>query len=206
MKQRKNNIFILSAPSGAGKSTLIQLLLARDSSLLFSISHTTRPPRGGEKHGVDYYFVSTAEFESMSNAGQFLEWAPVHGYFYGTSRTMVREAEAAGKDLVLDIDVQGAAQVRKDVPDAISIFILPPSYDVLKSRLEQRQKDSAEVVHKRLERARNEIEHCREYDYIVINEDLNDAFEDLRSIIRGQRLRKDRLEDRIEIILKSFII
>jgi len=206
MKQRKSNIFILSAPSGAGKSTLIQLLLAKDPALQFSVSHTTRLPRDGEKNGSDYFFISPSEFESMIQAGEFLEWASVHGYFYGTSREMVRQAEEAGKDLILDIDVQGASQVRKSVPDALSIFVLPPSYETLRKRLEQRQKDSVQAVQKRLERARKEIEHCREYDYIIINEELNSAFDDLTSIIRGQRLKRQNLEERIENILKSFII
>jgi len=142
----------------------------------------------------------------MIREEQFLEWASVHGYFYGTSKAMVHQAEEAGQDLVLDIDVQGAAQIRNAVPQAVSVFVLPPSYDVLKARLEQRQKDSAQSVQKRLERARKEIEHCREYDYIVVNEDLNAAFEDLSSIIRGQRLKRENLEERIENILKSFII
>lgn len=206
MSQRKNNIFIISAPSGAGKSTLIHLLLAQIPSLFFSVSHTTRAPRPGEREAVDYFFISQDQFEEMIRTNQFLEWAKVHGSYYGTSREMLERSANAGKDLILDIDVQGAAQVRKAVPEAVSIFILPPSYEILRARLTQRQKDSVEQVEKRLVTARKEIEHWREYEYIVINEDLNEAFESLSSLVRGQRLRRENLEERIENILKSFII
>jgi len=206
MSQRKNNIFIISAPSGAGKSTLIHLLLAQIPSLFFSISHTTRAARPGEREGVDYFFISQEKFEEMIHTNQFLEWAKVHGSYYGTSREMLERSASDGRDLILDIDVQGAAQVRKALPQALSVFILPPSYEILRSRLMQRQKDSAEQVEKRLVAARKEIEHWREYEYIVINEDLNEAFESLSSLVRGQRLRRENLEERIENILKSFII
>jgi guanylate kinase len=206
MSQRKNNIFIISAPSGAGKSTLIHLLLAQIPSLFFSVSHTTRAPRPGEREGIDYFFIAQASFEEMIRSNQFLEWAKVHGSYYGTSRNMLERSANEGKDLILDIDVQGAAQVRKELPDAVSVFILPPSYEVLRARLMQRQKDSVEQVEKRLITARKEIEHWREYEYIVINEELNEAFESLSSLVRGERLRRDNLENRIENILKSFII
>ena len=206
MSQRKINIFIISAPSGAGKSTLIHLLLAQIPSLFFSVSHTTRAARPGEREGVDYFFISQEQFEEMIRANQFLEWAQVHGSYYGTSRSMLESSETEGTDLILDIDVQGAAQVRKALPEAVSVFILPPSYEVLRDRLMQRQKDSVDQVEKRLITARKEIEHWREYEHIVINEDLNEAFDSLSSLVKGQRLRREYLEARIENILKSFII
>lgn len=206
MSQRKINIFIISAPSGAGKSTLIHLLLAQIPSLFFSVSHTTRAARPDEREGVDYFFISQEQFEEMIRANQFLEWAQVHGSYYGTSRSMLEHSASEGKDLILDIDVQGAAQVRKALPEAVSVFILPPSYEVLRDRLMQRQKDSIEQVEKRLITARKEIEHWREYEHIVINEDLNEAFDSLSSLVKGRRLRREYLEARIENILKSFII
>lgn len=204
MKNQKNNIFIISAPSGSGKTTLIDLLLGENPSLLFSISHTTRPPRPGERDGVEYFFVSERKFEQMIRDGQFVEWAEVHGHFYGTSREMLEQAERNNRDVMLDIDVQGAAQVRQKIPEAISIFILPPSYEALKTRLLSRQKDSEEVMLKRLENARKEIRRYSEFDYIIINDDLDSALKSLSDIIAGSKLLKEKQIDRIEAILKSF--
>src|SRR4030095_8192095 len=147
----KSNVFILSAPSGAGKSTLIQLLFQEISGLHFSISHTTRPPREGETDGVEYFFVSEQRFREMIESNQFLEWAHVHGYFYGTSHEMVSEAAEQGKDLLLDIDIQGAAKVRARLPEAVSIFIFPPSYEDLRRRLVERGTDSPEQILQRIE-------------------------------------------------------
>jgi guanylate kinase len=201
---KRNNIFVISAPSGAGKTTLVQRLLDRVPNLFFSISHTTRPMREGEKEGIDYYFVPEPTFQRMISNQEFLEWAKVHGHCYGTSKQMIRLAEEADKDLILDVDVQGAASVSKLIPGATSIFIMPPSYESLRERLVQRRTDNEEQIEERLENAREEIQHYREYDYIVINEELNSAFENLCGIIRGKRCLRELLEARVQEILKTF--
>jgi guanylate kinase len=204
MKKQQNNVFIISAPSGSGKTTLIDLLLSENPSLLFSISHTTRPPRPGERDGVEYFFIDEDRFQKMIEEDRFLEWANVHGYFYGTSREMVDRAKKENRDLILDIDVQGAAQVRKKIPDAISIFILPPSFDALKLRLLARQKDSEEVMLKRLENAKQEIQRFGEFDYIIINDDLHPASKRLSGIIHSTESKRELQTDRIDSILKDF--
>src|SRR5262245_22320818 len=204
MKNKKNNVFIISAPSGSGKTTLIDLLLQENPSLLFSISHTTRPPRTGERDGVEYYFVSQEKFEQMIREDRFLEWAEVHGHFYGTSREMLVQTQRDNRDVILDIDVQGAGQVRQKMPEAISIFILPPSYDALRTRLLSRRKDSDEVMLKRLENARKEIQRYSEFDYIIINDDLPTASKSLSAIIHSSNSLREKQIDRIEAILKSF--
>jgi guanylate kinase len=200
----KNNIFIISAPSGAGKSTLIQLLIEQNHKLTFSVSHTTRPPRSGEADGVDYYFVQEEQFRRMIEKGELLEWAQVHDYLYGTSRLMLEKAAKSGTDLILDIDVQGAMQVKKLIPDAISIFILPPSFESLRDRLLHRRKDTDQQIARRIENAKREISHCKEYDYIIINRDVKVAFDDLSCILRSQRLRRENQEKEIEGIMRSF--
>jgi guanylate kinase len=204
MKNTKNNVFIISAPSGSGKTTLIALLLTENPSLSFSISHTTRPPRPGERDGVEYFFISEQKFEQMIREERFVEWAEVHGHFYGTSREMLVQPEKENRDVILDIDVQGAAQVRQKMPEAISIFILPPSYEALKTRLLTRQKDKQEVMLKRLENARNEIRRYSEFDYIIINDDLETASKSLSSIIDSSNSLREKQIDRIEAILRSF--
>lgn len=204
MKNNKNSVFIISAPSGSGKTTLIDLLLSENPSLLFSISHTTRPPRPGERDGVEYFFVNEKQFEQMIREDRFLEWAEVHGHFYGTSREMLNQAEQDNRDLILDIDVQGAALVRQKMPEAISIFILSPSYSALKTRLLSRQKDSQEVMLKRLENARKEILRYSEFDYIIINDNLQSASKSLSSIIHSSNSLREKQIERIESILKSF--
>jgi guanylate kinase len=204
MKKQKNNVFIISAPSGSGKTTLIDLLLKQNPSLMFSISHTTRPPRTGERDGVEYLFISEEKFEQMIREDRFVEWAEVHGHYYGTSREMLTEADKNHRDVILDIDVQGAAQVRQKMPEAISIFILPPSYEALKTRLLSRQKDSKEVMLKRLHNARKEIRRYSEFDYIIINDDLDSALSSLSSIITSSNSLREKQIDRIEAILKSF--
>jgi guanylate kinase len=204
MKKQKNNVFIISAPSGSGKTTLIDLLLKQNPSLMFSISHTTRPPRTGERDGIEYFFVSEQRFEQMIRDDRFVEWAEVHGHYYGTSREMLFQAEKDHRDVILDIDVQGAAQVRQKMPQAISIFILPPSYEALKTRLLSRQKDSKEVMFKRLDNARKEIRRYSEFDYIIINDDLQSALSSLSSIITSSNSLREKQIDRIEAILKSF--
>ena len=203
---RKNNIFVISAPSGAGKTTLVQLLIERVPDLYFSISYTTRPARDGEKEGVDYYFVTESAFQKMVAEKEFLEWAIVHGHHYGTSKRMLEFSEKAGKDLILDLDVQGAASTRKLIPEATSIFIMPPSYASLRERLVQRGTDNEKQIEQRLQNARDEIQRYREYDYVVINEEVGTAFENLCGIIRGKRCEREILEGRIQEILKTFNI
>ena len=181
-------VYIISAPSGSGKSTLVNELLKKVSDLEFSISYTTRAPRGSEKNGRQYYFVSRPEFEKMIREGEFLEHAEVFGNYYGTARRFLREAEQNGRDLLLDIDVQGAAQIQQKLPDATSIFILPPNRKTLEERLRKRSEDSEEVIPRRLDAATREIENYHRYNYILINDQLEDSIRLLRAVVRGERL------------------
>jgi guanylate kinase len=182
------NLFIVSAPSGAGKSSLVKALLERDASICLSISYTTRAPRPGEKDGVHYHFVSRELFQERLGRGEFLESAEVYGNFYGTSQPWIEDEMAAGRDILLEIDWQGAAQVRKLMPKALSIFILPPSLDQLRRRLDGRGTDSAEVIAKRMAAAREDISHALEFDYLVVNDVFDEALTDLLAISRAQRL------------------
>ncbi len=198
-------IFIVSAPSGSGKTTLVRDLLAEDRNLTFSVSYTTRQPRGQERNGVEYFFVSEPVFQAMIGRGEFLEHARVFGHAYGTSRRYLEECIAGGSDLLLDIDTGGAAQVKKQLPGAVSIFIMPPSYPALKHRLEKRRLDSAETIRRRLQWAsREEIHQFRHYDYVVVNDRLSRSRDQLRSIVQAERCRQERSLQRIELILKSF--
>jgi guanylate kinase len=206
MTKGKNSIFIISAPSGTGKSTLIELLLTQIPTLYFSISHTTRPPRLGEKDGVEYCFVDKTKFEQMVQQDEFLEWAYVHDFYYGTSRVMLKNAQDQGKDLLLDIDFQGAAAIRKQIPEAVSIFIMPPSLEILKERLIRRQKDTLTEIQHRTMNAKKEIQHYKEYDFVIINEDLGSAFESLASIVRSQKSKREIMEEKIQNIMQSFEI
>ena len=187
-------LFIISAPSGSGKTTLTNELLTIVPGLQFSISYTTRPPRGSEHHGREYYFVSQQEFQQMIDRNEFLESACVFGHYYGTAKRFLEDARASGRDLVLDIDVQGAAQVKAKMPDAVSIFILPPSREVLESRLRNRSHsehmDSEEVICRRLEGARKEIENYRNYDYILVNDRLEQSIAQLKAIVAAERLQR----------------
>lgn len=183
------NVYLVCAPSGAGKTTLVRALLERDPNVRLSVSHTTRPARPGEHDGHDYHFVSREAFLAMAERGEFLESAEVHGNLYGTSEKWVRTQLHAGNDIVLEIDWQGARQVRGLVPEAIGIFILPPSLEVLQQRLRDRRQDSPAVIERRLEAARGEISHLEEFDYAIINRHFDDAAEDLASIVRSARLR-----------------
>ena len=183
------NLFIVAAPSGAGKTTLVRLLLENDSQIGVSISHTTRQPRQGEEHGREYHFVDVQAFLEMVNRGGFLEWAEVHGNYYGTSKQWIASEMAAGRDVLLEIDWQGAQQVRKVFPQAIGIFVLPPSMPVLQERLSGRGTDSAEVIARRIAAARDEMRHVDEFDYVIINDDLQQASRDLQSVISACRLR-----------------
>ncbi|MFZ0289940.1 MAG: guanylate kinase [Candidatus Sulfotelmatobacter sp.] len=181
-------IYIISAPSGSGKSTLVNELLKKVSDLEFSISYTTRAPRGSETNGRQYYFVSRAEFEKMIQDGAFLEHAEVFGNYYGTARRFLRQAEQHGRDLLLDIDVQGAKQIQDKLPEAVSIFILPPDRKTLEERLRKRSEDREEVIRRRLVTATHEIENYQRYNYILVNDQLEDSIKLLRAVVRGERL------------------
>jgi guanylate kinase len=183
------NLFVVAAPSGAGKSSLVNALMEVDSRLAHSVSHTTRAPRGQEVHGREYYFVSNAQFDQMTEQGAFLEWAQVHGNRYGTSKQAIEERIAQGGDIILEIDYQGAIQVKKIFGNAILIFILPPSWDELKSRLQRRGEDTAEVIEKRLINAAEEVAQVHEFDFVIINERFELALFDLKSIVHAQRLK-----------------
>ena len=183
------NLFIICAPSGAGKTSLVNALLEREPDIELSISYTTRGPRPGESHGRSYHFVSREEFLAMAGRGEFLESAEVHGNLYGTSQAWINARRAEGKDILLEIDWQGAAQVRRLIPDAVGVFILPPSPEALRKRLEERGQDAPEVIERRLRTAREELAHVEEFDYVIINQNFDVAVADLVSIVRSQRLR-----------------
>ncbi len=185
----QGNLFIVSAPSGAGKTSLLKKLLKADKNLALSVSHTTRSPRPGEQDGVEYHFVSVAEFMAQAGEGAFLEQAQVFDNYYGTSQEGVKFQLQAGLDVVLEIDWQGARQVRKAFPDAISIFIIPPSIEALRERLGNRGQDDEEIIERRMKDARNELSHYAEYDYLVVNDRFEDALDDLACIVRSIRLR-----------------
>jgi guanylate kinase len=198
------NLIIVSAPSGAGKTTLVAGALGRDNRARPSISFTSRRPRAGEKQGVHYHFVSRAEFEAMIANGDFLEWAEVHGNLYGTSRRAVEEVRSSGSDVILTIDIQGAAQARQLFPDAVSVFIMPPSLDALAERLESRGTDTAHDRRLRLESALQEMEQYVNFDYVVINDDLNRAINELGAIITAERCRTRRRGEIGARILQTF--
>lgn len=185
-------LFIVSAPSGAGKTTLVSGLIASDPQVRKSVSYTTRKARPGEEQGRDYHFVTEEDFQQRLAHGEFLETALVHGNRYGTSRKMVERETSAGYDVLLEIDWQGASQIRRLKPDAVAIFILPPSIEALEKRLRGRAQDSAEVIAARVAAARGEISHVGEFDYVIINEEFNRAAQDLISIVRAERLRLSR--------------
>ena len=198
------NLFIVAAPSGAGKTSLVTALLNADPAVRLSVSFTTRAPRAGETDGRDYRFVSVQDFEAMRNRGEFLESAEVHGNLYGTSHSWVAERLAANEDIVLEIDWQGAEQVRRTMPAAIGIFVLPPSMAVLEQRLRARASDSAEVIARRLAAAREEIAHVAEFDYVIINDRFEEAVRDLAVIVRAERLRVAKQLGRYSYLLDQF--
>ena len=197
-------LFVISGPSGCGKSTLIKEVRRKTAGLGFSVSHTTRTPRPSEKDGVDYHFIPVAKFERMARAGKFLEWARVHGHFYGTSRAEV-ERRRPEPDVVLDIDVQGARQVRRKLPEACFVFIMPPDAGELRRRLKKRGEDAPEALERRLRNARAEVRAYAEFDYVVINDDLREAAEELRAVIAAARFRPAVRAGALRPILKSFI-
>jgi guanylate kinase len=197
-------VFIISAPSGSGKSTLVSRLMNEVEKLAFSVSYTTRKPRGSEVPGEAYEFIGREEFEGRLKADEFLEWADVFGNYYGTHSNALTIAKVQGKDLVLDIDVQGAAQLKKRIPDAVSIFVLPPSREVLEQRLRARSQDSEAVIRRRLADAAREIRNYSLYDYVLVNSDLDLAAETLKAIVRAERVRRIRVEEKIQPILGTF--
>ena len=201
---RQGSVIVISAPSGAGKSTLVERLLQSVPGLRFSISHTTRAPRPGERNRREYFFVRPAQFRSMIARGEFLEWAKVYGNYYGTSWKQVRAAGRARHDILLDIDIQGHAQVRRRLPEAISAFVLPPSLAELERRLRRRHLDAPEVIEKRLAKAREEIGHWPEYDYLVVNDRLPAATRALERIVLASRFRRQNQEGAAREIVKTF--
>jgi guanylate kinase len=197
-------VFIISAPSGSGKSTLVSGLLGAVPRLRFSVSYTTRASRGAEQHGENYHFISRTEFERMLARDEFLEYADVFGNYYGTHRSELERACAEGQDLVLDIDVQGAAQLKRKIPEAVSIFVLAPSREVLEQRLRLRSEDSDAVIERRLRGAAQEILQYRQYDYVLVNKDIDASVDALCSIVKAERIRRSRVEKEIAPILASF--
>jgi len=200
----KGILFIVSSPSGGGKGTLVQAILKDVPGIVYSVSYTTRRIREGEVAGREYNFVDTDEFKKLIARGEFLEYAEVHGRYYGTSRQQVEDVINAGGDVVLEIDVQGAEAVKRSRPDSVSIFIVPPSFDVLKERLIARKTESLEEIELRLKNARTEVTHYRDFDYVIINRDLNVAVEEMRSVIFAERVRLSRRQDLIEEICQTF--
>ncbi len=183
------NLFVVAAPSGAGKSSLVKALMELDSHVQPSVSHTTRAPRGQEKHGREYFFVSNAEFDAMVQAQAFVEWAHVHNHRYGTSKKAIEERMAQGADVILEIDYQGALQIKGIFANAVTIFILPPSWEELRARLERRGEDAADVIEVRLHNAALEMAQAHQFDFVIINESFDRAVFDLKSIVHAQRLK-----------------
>lgn len=195
---KKGDVFVVSSPSGAGKSIILKRVRTADPSILFSVSATTRPPREGEIEGREYYFLTRDEFMRRVEAGEFLEWAEVHGNLYGTLRSEMDRLAASGQDAVLEIDVQGAASLRGLSCDIVSVFIMPPSIAELERRLRKRGTEESKVVTLRVRNARREMEHYSEYDYVVVNDDLDKAVADFQAIVRARRCRTERFEQHWE--------
>jgi guanylate kinase len=197
-------LLIVSAPSGAGKTTLVRALLKADPAMRLSVSYTTRAPRPGEVNDRDYHFVSRDEFLAMAARGELLESAEVYGNYYGTSGAWIGRELSSGRDILLEIDWQGATQVRKQFPEALSIFILPPSLQALRNRLMNRAQDNQEVIEKRMAAAAEDIGHAREFDYIIVNDDFDEALLDLTAVVRASRLTTPRQADRHGNLFSQF--
>jgi len=204
LSERNPVVVVVSAPSGAGKSTVIARVLRELGGMRFSVSHTTRPPRGDEKEGVDYHFVDRAAFERLRDEGRLLEWAEVHGNLYGTAMTELVRAREEGVDLLLDLDVAGAAQVRQRLPDAVTVFVLPPSYPDLERRLRGRGQDDEATIERRLAAAGRELGAFWHYDYAIVNDDLDACVRELMSIIRAARCAVPVMAERAREIEKTF--
>lgn len=200
--KEKGQIFIITAPSGTGKTTIIKKILEKDvDGIGYSISHTTRKPRKGESHGLHYYFVDRENFEKMIEAHEFVEWAVVYDHLYGTSISSITHELYSGKDLLMDIDFQGSQEIKRQFPDSLSIFILPPSLDILKERLKKRSPNDKMNIDLRLKKAEEEIQRCQDYDFIIINDDLKKAIKEIEAIIVAQRTNKNR---RLPLIKQLF--
>jgi len=197
-------VIVVSAPSGAGKTTVLARVLRDLGGIRFSVSHTTRAPRGAERDGVEYHFVDRKAFGRLRDEGDLLEWAEVHGNLYGTGKAEIERAGAAGVDILLDLDVQGAAQVRQRIEDAVTVFILPPSYDVLEARLRGRGQDDEAAIGRRLAAAGREIDAFEQFDYAIVNEDLDASVEELKSIVRAARCRVAVVRERARAIERTF--
>ena len=197
------SLFVVSAPSGAGKTSLVHALLATNPQIALSVSYTTRKPREGEVDGVAYHFVSLETFLEMSGRGEFLESAEVYGTFYGTSQSWIARENARDKDILLEIDWQGAAQVRRLFPECISIFILPPSIEALEKRLKGRGTDAADVIARRMAAVREDVAHVAEFDYVIINDDLNEALHEFNAVVLAARLRGARQLDRHQTLINQ---
>jgi len=198
------NVYIVSAPSGSGKTTLLQHLLRTFKDLKFSVSYTTRQPRSGERHGIDYFFTDRDMFLRMVEEGDFLEWTEYHGQLYGTAKSFVEQQLSAGSDVILDIDVRGAREVKSKIHEAIAVFVLPPSFQELERRLRARMQESDDSIFRRLEIAKGEILFYRDYDYIVVNDVLENSIQLLEAIVRSGRAAPARQQARIEEIIASF--
>lgn len=198
------SVFIISAPSGSGKSTLVGHLMKTVARLRFSVSYTTRPPRGNEQDGKEYHFITREEFAQRIQRNEFLEWADVFGNYYGTHESELSKAEAEGCDLILDIDVKGARQLKERIPGAVSIFILPPSRQELEQRLRARSQDAEEVIERRLREAAEEIRNYSQYDYLLVNRDVEASVDNLASIVSANRSRRHWMEQQIRPILETF--
>jgi len=202
----RGTLYIVAAPSGAGKSSIVNAVLARDPNICLSISFTSRQPRPGERHAEHYHFVSAAEFEAMVEAGDFFEHALVHGDWKGTARQSVEPQLAAGKDVLLEIDWQGARQVRNKVPDSVSVFILPPSREALEQRMRVRAQDSETVIRQRLDAAREEMSHYTEFDYVIVNEHFNTAVDEMCAIFVASRLRREAQVARHQRLITQLLV
>lgn len=198
------SLYVVSAPSGAGKTSLVKALLQKDPAIRLSVSYTTRAPRPGETNGVDYHFVGVEEFRQMAARGEFLESAEVYGNHYGTSRAWIAGEIAGGRDLLLEIDWQGAAQVKRHFPEAVTLFILPPSIEALRERLSNRGQDSREVIDKRMAAARDDISHAAEFEYIIVNDDFDQALLDFLAVVRASRLVTARQTRRLAPLFERF--
>lgn len=198
-------LYIISAPSGGGKTSLVHALLESVSNLEASISYTTRPPRPGEKDGIDYYFVNETEFKKLIQTNALLEHAIVFGYYYGTSLDWVSKKIEAGIDVILEIDWQGARQIREKMPESIGIFIIPPSWEILEKRLHLRAQDKKTVIQKRMADAKTELTHYQEYDYLIVNENFSNALADLNAILRVRRLRCSVQKNELSALLESLL-